>query len=873
MHLLQPKSRLFLVLNFVLFLSATIVAQKTTVRGQVTDAKSKEPISYANVQFDGTNIGATADIDGNYYFETTEAVSKVKSTSVGYKTQIIPIQPNQANTVNIQLVEGSNDLTEVVVKVKKYRNKGNPAVELINNVIAHKSKNRKESFDYFSYKKYEKIQFSLNNITDKFNKNFMMRKMPFLRDNMDTNKASGKVNLPFFLRETISDNYYRRSPKSQKEYIRGEKNTNLSGYLDNDGISQHLENLYQDVDIYDNAINLLTLQFVSPIAPIAPNIYRFYIVDTVMIKKTPCVHLYFAPRNKGDKAFIGNIWIALDSSYAMRKVDVGIPSDINMNWINELQISQEFDWIDSPEVEGGTPQYDTVSIIKKRGLMLSKDEIFMDFGFSKSDSSRSVLGKKTTLYEKYTINQPLPSKLFSPIPKTIRDDNSGTQTADYWTQNRLDTLTKIEIGIVKTVDSLNNFKPFRRVMDLLRVLTSGYVTTGWVEFGPIGALISYNPVEGLRTRFGGKTTEKFSKHLQIDGYVAYGNNDKLWKYNANLRYSFGKEGYLKLPLNQVRLWYQYDAKIPGHDQQFVIEDALLLSLRRGINDKMFLNRTMGMELIHKNNAGLTYTFSAKQINIAPHGVLRFDFSDSDGTPRQRKAIDATELGFAIRYAPNEQVFVKASGKRKRILNKFPIFNVSYDQGIKGLGNGEYDYQTVRFKADKVFYLSPIGRGQGVLELGKTWGRIPYPLLAAHRANQTYAYLLESYNLMNFFEFMSDKYVSVTYFHNFGGFFFNRVPLLKKLDLREVITFKTLYGTIGDRNRPQKGNGLFDFPKDENGNTLTKSLEKQPYFEASVGISNIFKLIRIDYVRRLSYLDYNGKGTQNWGIRANAKLEF
>jgi hypothetical protein len=478
-------------------------------------------------------------------------------------------------------------------------------------------------------------------------------------------------------------------------------------------------------------------------------------------------------------------------------------------------------------------------------LMLSKDEIFMDFGFSKSDSSRSVLGKKTTLYEKYTINQPLPSKLFSPIPKTIRDDNSGTQKSEYWTQNRLDTLTKIEIGIVKTVDSLNNFKPFRRVMDLLRV----------------------------RTRFGGKTTEKFSKHLQIDGYVAYGNLDKLWKYNANLRYSFGKEGYLKLPLNQVHFWYQYDAKIPGHDQQFVIEDALLLSLRRGISDKMFLNRTLGMELIHKNDAGLTYTFSAKQMNIAPHGVLRFDFSDSDGTPRQRKAIDATELGFAIRYAPNEQVFVKASGKRKRILNKFPIFNVTYGQGIKGLANGEYDYQTLRFKADKVFYLSPIGRGQGVLELGKTWGRLPYPLLAAHRANQTYAYLLESYNLMNFFEFMSDKYVSVTYFHNFGGFFFNRVPLLKKLDLREVITFKTLYGTIDDRNRPRRGNGLFDFPKDENGNTLTKSLEKQPYFEASVGISNIFKLIRIDYVRRLSYLDYNGKGTQNWGIRANAKLEF
>ncbi len=870
MQSLQSKSNKTLILYFLLLLSTATFAQKTSVRGQVIDAKTKEPISYANVQFDGSNIGATADIDGNYYFETNETVLKVKVTSVGYKTQLLPIVQKQANTVNFLLVEGSNDLTELVVRVKKYRNKGNPAVELINNVIAHKKANRKEGFDYFSYKKYEKIQFSLNNINEKFNNNIVMRKLPFLRDNMDTNKASGKVNLPFFLRENLSDNYYRRKPKSQKEYIRAEKNTNLNGYLDNDGISQQMENLYQDVDIYDNAINLLTVQFVSPIAPVAPTIYRFYIIDTVILKKTPCIHMYFAPRNKEDKAFIGNIWIALDSSYAVRKVEIGIPSDINLNWINAMQISQEFDWVSSEDSLGGTPQYDTVSIIKKRGLMLSKDEIFMDFGFSKGDSAKSILGNKTTLYEKYTINEQLPDKLFSPVPKVIRDYNSGNRTEDYWVENRLDTLTKKELGIIKTVDSLNNFKPFTRFMNLIRVLTSGFVNTGNVEFGPIGALVSFNPVEGWRTRIGGKTNERFSKHLQLDGYVAYGANDKLWKWNANMRYSFGKDGYLKLPLNQVRVWQQYDARIPGHDQQFVIEDALLLSLRRGVNNKMFLNKTLGFEFLHKNDAGMTYTFSAKQMNIAPHGNLRFDYSDKDGKEQRRPDINATEVGLSIRYAPNEQVFVKASGKKKRIMNRFPIFTLTYNGGVKGLAGGEYNYQTLRLKAEKTFYISPIGRGIGVFEAGQTWGQIPYPLLAAHRANQTYAYLLESYNLMNFFEFMSDKFVSATYFHNFGGFFFNRIPLIKKLDLREVITFKTLYGTIGDRNRPNRENNLLNFPRDERGMTLTQSLEKQPYFEASIGISNIFKLIRIDYIRRLSYLDTK---TQNWGIRANAKLEF
>ncbi len=863
--------RPLLIFSFFIFVATTLVAQKTAVRGQVTDAKTKEPISYANVQFEGTNIGATADIDGHYFFETDQVVGKVKATSVGYKTQIIPIQQNQANTVNIALAEGSNDLTEVVVRVKKYRNKGNPAVELINNVIEHKKANRKEGFDYFSYRKYEKIQFSLNNIDEKFNKNFVMRKLPFLRDNMDTNRASGKINLPFFLRESLSDNYYRRTPKSQKEYIRGERNTSIDDYMNNEGLSLQMENLYQDIDIYENAINLLTVQFVSPIAPIAPNIYRFYIVDTVILRKTPCIHLYFAPRNKGDKAFMGNIWIALDSSYAVRKVEIGIPSDINLNWVNELQISQEFDWTESPDLDGTTPpQYDSVSIIRKRGLMLVRDEIFMDFGFAKKDSSKSVLGKKTTLYEKYTLNKSLPDSLFKPIPKTIRTDNYNKQTESYWVDNRLDTLTKKEVGIIKTVDSLNNFKPFRRFMDVVRVVTSGYVNLGLAELGPIGAVVSYNPVEGWRTRVGGRTTERFSKNLLLDGYVAYGNLDKLWKYNANVRYVFGKEGLAKLPVNQLRAFYQYDARIPGHDQQFLIEDALLLSLRRGINDKMFLNKTVGLEYMHKNESGLTYTFSAKQMNIAPHGVLRFDYSDASGKVRQRRAVNATEIGVNIRYAPNEQVFTKASGKQKRIRNKFPIINLSYNAGVKNFLGGEYDYHTLRLKGEKTFYLSPLGRGIGVIELGQTWGKIPFPLLAAHRANQTYAYLLESYNLMNFFEFMSDRYVSATVFHNFGGFFFNRVPLLKKLDLREVMTFKTLYGSISQQNRPSKNNGLLRFPLDERGNTLTQSLEKQPYFEASIGVSNIFKVLRIDYIRRLSYLDYK---VQNWGIRANVRLEF
>jgi Family of unknown function (DUF5686)/CarboxypepD_reg-like domain len=852
----------------LLISSFSLSAQKvTTVRGQVVDAKTKETMPYVNVQFEGTSIGVTSDIEGNFYIETKSPVSKLKVSYVGYQTQSLKLKQGESNNFTIKMEESSSELQEVVVKVGKYRNKGNPAVELIKKVIDNKDKNRKEGLKYYNYKKYEKVEFAMNNVTDKMRNNILFRKIKFVFDNADTNRANGKVSWPFFLRENISDVYYRKDPKALKEYVRGERITNLENILDNVGIGNYITNMYQDINFYNNAIDLLTVQFVSPLNPIAPTIYRFYIQDTSDIKGTPCAHMYFAPRNKTDLAFMGHMWVALDSTYAVRRIEVGIPKDINLNWVNEMQIAQEYDWVEAP------PQYKEGKIdtsIQKRGLMLSKDVIFMDFGFTKGDSTRTMLGSKTTSYKDYTIEQPLADSLFKTKVTVIRDADALVKKEDFWVENRHDTLSRREKGIYKTVDSLNNYKPFKRFMKGVKFVFEGYTPIGGFDLGPANTFYSFNPIEGFRGRLGGRTNSKFSPHLMLEGYAAYGFKDEKWKGYAGLRYNFTNQKFFQFPLNQLRVWYQDEIRIPGQALQYVQEDNIFLSIKRGVNNKMLYTKTIGSEYSREYRNGFAASITAKNMVQAPAGVLLYDY-ENKGETLYRKDITSTEFGLFLRYAPNEK-FYQGATYRTPILNKYPIFNLSYTKGVKGLLGSEYNYHSVNFKAEKIFYLAPFGYSDIIVEGGRTFGNVPYPLLTIHRANQTYAYQMESYNLMNFLEFVSDKYASINIYHNFGGVFLGRIPLLKKLKWREVITFKSLWGGLDNSSRPNSENGLLRFPVDENTKQpLTYTLEKKPYIEASVGIGNIFRVVRVDYVRRVNYLDH--PNVVKWGIRTRVKLEY
>jgi hypothetical protein len=854
---------------FVLSLiSNFIIAQSTTVHGQVTDLKTKETMPYVNVQFEGTTIGATSDIEGNYFIETTEPVTKLKVSYVGYQAQTLDIVRGKDNIINVALSDATSDLKVVEIKAGGYTNRENPAVLLIRKVIANKKNNRKEALDYYSVNRYDKVEFSLNNITSEYRGKKMFKKFQFIFENVDTNKASGKVNLPIMIKETVIDEYYRKSPKSDKQFVRGEQISGLKSYLNMDGISDYIASLYQDINIYDDAISLATVEFVSPLSPLSPQIYRFYIQDTSIIKNTQMVHLYFAPRNKTDRAFQGHMWVALDSTYAVRKIELGIPKDVNLNWVNELQLAQEYDWFQ-------TPQFG-------RSLMLTKDESIMDFGFFAGKSGRTILGKRVSSYKDYQLNKPIPDSFFPTGADKIYEDSTKKKDAKFWIENRHDTLTKLESGIYKMIDSIQEVPQFRRFMDVAVLLLQGYKDLGGFELGPWNTLYSYNPIEGWRGRIGGRTTDRFSERFLLDCYAQYGFRSERWNYYAGWLTSVGKATPLDFPMHQFKVWIQRDSKIPGQELQFINEDNILLSIKRGENNRLIYQDVFGLEYQREFRSGFSYLSSVRNVRQSPAGTLRFDYlggSDTMTTNYSQPILNVTQFNLSLRYAPNEKFY---QGKRFRapILTKYPMYDLKYTTGIKGISGGNYDYHQLTARFEKIFYVSPVGQSDLIIEAGKIWGQVPYPLLAIHRANQTYSYQWESYNLMNFLEFNSDKYVSLNLTHYFQGLFFNKIPLLKKLKLREVITCKALWGSLEDKNNPNvttptAQNGLFKFATNEAGETITHTLNEGPYIEASAGIMNIFKFFRLDYVQRFNYLSHPNDHSkiEKWGLRVRIKFDF
>lgn len=846
----------FLFSLLMLVITSLSAQNKTSVHGKVIDTKTKEPLPFATVQLPDANVATRTDVDGNFLIETPQPVKQLLVAYVGYQTETVDIKAGMRNEITVLMDESMVDLSEIEIRPGKYRRKNNPAVDLVKEVFAHKDQNRRKGLDFYNYEAYEKVQLDINNVTDKFRKRRSLRKFQFLFENVDTNKVNGKVALPVYLRERLLNVNYRKNPPAEKEFVTGEQQTGLKGYLDDDGISAYLDNMYQNVDIYDANIDLLTVQFVGPLSNLAPAMYEFYIVDTVEYSGGRYVDLFFTPRNKNDLAFVGNMLVSLDSNYAVRKVQMGVSKKINLNWISDLHLEQAFDF------------YGTDA---NRRLMLVKDDISIEFQVLKTEKGRSILGHKSVSYKNYTLNQPLPDSLFRTAVNTIVSDNSTNRDINFWAERRHNPLSKTEVGIYKMVDSIQNVPAFRRTMNVATLLLAGYKTFKWFDLGPVNTFYSFNDVEGFRPRIGGRTNSRLTKSMMLEGYAAYGFKDEKWKYYGGLTYAFAGRKPLVYPMNQMTISYQNETQIPGETLQFVQEDNILLSFKRGVNNKMLYNNAFVMEYTREMRRGLSYSLNVRRVNKTPGGVLMFDYqvSNDAGTQYQKEITTAT-AGFSIRYAPNEK-FYQGKNYRTPILNKYPIMQVNFQAGIKDLLGGAYDYQTLSAKIYKVFYLAPLGISEWTLEGGRVFGKVPYPLLEIHRANQSYSYQLQAYNLMNFLEFASDKYVALSIQHNFGGFFFNKVPLLRRLKWREVVSFKGLYGGLDEKNRPTNTNGLLRFPVDEAGRTLTNTLEDEPYMEASAGIANIFKLFRVDYVRRLTYTDL--PGVSKWGIRARFKLDF
>lgn len=838
------------IILILLFFAGSSMAQTTVVKGTVIDSFTKQPIAAADIFIKGSD-GTITDADGKFQLPTERFNITLQISYVGYRTKTLTVVKGKDQELTILLIPDTkiNSVTVITHKRAHYTNRDNPAVELIRKVIENKSRNRIESYDFLAYEKYEKLQVAVSNFSDKFTNSKFMKKYHFLFENKDTTKLEGKTIMPVYLEETISKNYYRKNPLKRKTIITGKKRVNYGDYIDNGGVSTFLNRLYENIDIYDNNIPLFTNQFLSPIADMAPSFYLFYIRDTVIdVSGAKSVKMYFTPRNTNDFLFRGTMLITLDGNYAIRDINMFISKNVNINYVREMHIDQQFE-------KNQMGRYQLV-----------KSDIMADAAFTKG-AEKGLFGERAVSFKDFKINIPEIDSIYNG-PSEVTLNNAEQLDNRFWETHRHDTLTQTESKIYANIDSLVKIRSFRRTMAIASLLLAGYTSAGPVEIGPVNTFYSFNPVEGLKLRFGGRTLPKFSKRIYFETYGAYGFKDKKWKYFLSTTYSLNNQSIYAFPLNYIKASIHRDTKIPGQELQFISEDNILLSFKRGQNDKFLYNDFYKMEYVHEFPSHLSYTVTFKNWKQQAAGAINYTKVINNQTVNI-ESLTTSEFSGQLRWAPHEQ-FYQGKVFRIPIINKYPIITVDATAGLKGFMNGEYNYQKLNLRFEKRFYASQFGYADLVAEAAYIFGQLPYPLQTIHRANQTYAYQLYSYNMMNFLEFVSDHYASANFDYFFNGFIFNRIPLLKKLKFREVVSFKALYGGVRNENNPALHPELIKYPE-YNGSPATFTLNNEPYTEGSVGITNILKLIRIDLVKRFTYLDH--PYISKWGIRTRFKFDF
>lgn len=804
----------------------------TKVEGTVTDIRTGLPLEGAFAGFGDSGTGVFTGRDGKYKIEAASFSERIVFRFTGYDTISRKIVRGTSQVVNVAMSFSSINIGEIEIRSagKRYRNRDNQAVDLIGKVTDNRNLNRKEKYDFLEYRQYEKISFALTDLKESSAKK-LFKKMSFAFDTAYSTGREGKTGLLLYLREKVSDHYYRKDPAADKEIVRAINNSNPGRFTDTRGISEKLNYFYQDIDIYDNEITFLNKRFISPVSASGPLFYKYYIADTVLIDAVECIRLRFEPRNRADHLFEGFFWIIPGNQYAIRRIEMGLNRQINVDWIRDLRVSQDF-------VNAGDNDW-----------LTSREEISIDFGI-KADMA-GLTGTRVKTYDNYVINKSPDAYVFA--GPSVKEELVGDdETVAFVERLRPFGLGKPESELRSNLDSIYNITPYRRWTKFLMMFQNDLLDLGKIAIGPEDSFFSFNPAEGDRVFFGGRTTDDFSKRITIDSYLAYGFGDRDFKYNLGLIFSLTPHSIYEFPVRSIAVSYRKDLFIPGQDFGFKDNNNFFSSFKRGVDDKFLMNKTFRIEHLNEWENHFSIVTGYSYTNQSTRGNLRFSYDNYLSGPEIPKRLMISELYGTLRYAPGESFYQKTL-YRNSYRSRHPVFELGYGFGNELIGN-DYDYLRLQLSVRKRFYTPMLGVSDISLTAGRIFGTVSYPLLFMHRANQTYGYQPEAYNLMNFLEFVSDRYLALNVDHNFNGLIFNKIPLISRLKLREVLSCRILFGKLGNENDPGLNEGLLRFPEDENGTALTNGLGKTPYIEASAGIANILHLFRIDFVKRFSYLD-------------------
>jgi len=860
---MKMKRLILLITAIVLYSGIDTFAQGAAVRwisGVVKDATTDEKLSFITVQYEGTGVGNITDNGGNYKIERRAGKKweQLTFSAVGYRTQVIKLSPNQ-RILDVDLVPDNIQLSEVIIKPKNehYRRKDNPAVALMKKVIKHKRGQMLDEKAYYSFNKYQRMKTSLNDITPQRLASPLFKKYKFLRDQVETSTSTDKKILPLSLLETVQKVLYRKDPEKKQTITLGQKSDGLQDFFyTGNSFSTIISDVFADINIYDNNIRLLQRRFVSPISDKAVTFYKYYIMDTLRIDQDSCIHLSFVPYNSQDFGFTGHLYVLKDSTYAVKRCTMNLPIRTGVNFIEHMDIKQ--DYFQQPN-----------------GLWALKEDE-MTASLSLDDRWQGVEVRRTTTYSDYN---------FDPIPKSSWKDTQlkevmvqGAKYKDdqFWTTHRIAPLSKSEKNMGRFEEQIRRTPQFGIVMFGMKLLVENYIETGnkkqpsKFDIGPVSSMISGNEVEGTRLRLGGNSTPALDDRLFMSGYAAYGLKDKKIKYSGRVQYSFHNcnEFFWELPEHYIALNYMYDVQSPQQKWAEPRDESIFASINTSPVDQ--LSYVKDAQAIYKweSETGFSYNIMGRWRNDRAAGALHYVKNDAVGT--ELSDFTTSELELKLRYAPDEKLMLTKE-RRKPIQHDAPIFTLSHSHSFKGILGSDYKTDRTNLNIESRFWLGRWGRIDVLLGAGAEWNKVPFPLLDMPPTNADYSTQKGNFDLANNMEFLSDRYASVMVYYDPNGRFLNRIPLLKRLKWREIFTFKSYWGDLTDKNNPYKSPDLFNFPV-RDGKVSSFILEpNRPYMEASVGIYNIFKLLKIEYVHRFSYLD-NPNISKN-GVRFAIQLQF
>lgn len=864
-----------------------IVEMAAQIHGVVVDATTGEPIPYLNVYYDGKGVGTITDMDGKYSISYHPGWTKLTFSMVGYETQEIIVSA-KTGELNVSMSGMDQVLDEVIIRPKKekYSRKNNPAVELIRKVIASKKRTDLAQKDFYRYNKYQKITFAKNNITaDTLRESWLFKKYPFFRDQVEECDVTGKNILPLSVDETVSEIVYRKKPHSEKTYIRGINSSGVNElFSTGEMLTTVLKDVFQDIDIYEDRFRFLQYPFDSPISEAGNRFYKFYIMDTIYVERDRCFRLSFVPNNSQDFGFTGSLYVLADSTYRVKQCQLNLPKKTDINFIDNMIIEQKFGELPTGE------------------WTLLEDDMLCEMSYLEKLLG-SFLVRRTTRYFDFDF-EPLPDDLFKVKGREIKDVNAMMRDKEFWGKYRQEDLTQSERRMGSFVDDLTKIKGFKYIMFVLRAFIENFVETSTpdskVDIGPINTMITTNYIDGLRLRASAQTTANLHPNLFLKGYYAYGFKDHKSKYMGEVEYSFDKKEYLprEFPKHSLTFTYQYDNMLPSDKFINTDKDNVFTSLKVCTVDQYNYERKATIKYEREREFGFKTTAILRYANYEPCGKLFYRTMAGESqlqsaiangsmsgtewirTPFNTHDITVAEASLAFRYAPGE-TFVNTKQRRLPVNLDAPVFTLQHTIALKGVLGGDYTYNVTEASAYKRFWLSSWGNIDARLKAGIQWNKVPFPLLIMPAANLSYIIEDETFNLINNMEFLNDRYASLDVSWNMQGKLFNRIPLLKKLKWREFIGVKCLWGKLSDKNNPfleqnRNDDVLMMFPGhyDETGRYNYSSYvmdPHKPYVEITAGIHNIFKLLHVEYVRRLNY---NNLPTSNkWGIRFMIRTVF